>query len=302
MANEQINQESKNFRFKNPMSNVVTSFIYYNSLIRDTMEYCIKKDNYDLKVYEYRKNGIINEPKIDSALHNFLVNNGENGQKFLDKLNDFADLVYGDDSTILHVAEADKTVRVDHAQHVTILENVITIHEELGSIIKLHINHMQKENTLEKELLNLIGLDEAYYRGIAMLNITNEFEVQFAEFQKVMGENQGKPSAASNFITQDLSKLAGLFNFMKNQATIRNDLYSAASDALTKVLEMSQGKRNLPEGKKFPDAFKEARDAAMKLIAAVENPWKQEFAKAVNSLVSAVNEKKSEQNGGQNQA
>lgn len=298
MAEEQQTQ----FRFKNGMSNVVTSFIYYNSLIRDTLEYCIKKDKYDVNAYNYRKNGIMNEIKIDSALHNFLANNGENGQKLLDRLNDFGEQIYGEDSTILKV-DGD-TVRVDHAQHMTIIEQVTTLHEEIGSIIKLHMNHMLKEGLMEKELEELVAVDEAYYRGVLMLNITNEFEAQFEEFQKVMRENEGKQSAASNFITQDLSKLAGLYNFQKQQASIRNDLFTDASDKLNNVIEMSQGKRNVPQGKKFPDEFQEARDACFKLIAATENVWREKFVPAVNSLVASVNEKKSnaQTNNGGNEA
>ena len=62
------------------ISKVIVSLVYYNSLIRDTLEYTLVKDTYKEEHYKYRQNGIINEPKINSPLNNFIKQNGEKGE------------------------------------------------------------------------------------------------------------------------------------------------------------------------------------------------------------------------------
>ena len=58
------------------ISKFIVSLVYYNSLIRDTLEYTLVKDSYKAEHQKYRQNGIINEPKIKSKLHNFIEKYG----------------------------------------------------------------------------------------------------------------------------------------------------------------------------------------------------------------------------------
>ena len=39
---------------------VIVSLINYNSLIRDTLEYTLKRDSYNVQYYDYKKQGIYN--------------------------------------------------------------------------------------------------------------------------------------------------------------------------------------------------------------------------------------------------
>lgn len=278
------------FAFKYPINNVITSFVYYNSLLRDTLEYCMKRDKYNVDAYKYKKNGLINELKISSPLSNVLKNNGEIGQKLNDKLNDFAETVYGDDSTILHLS--DDGLRVDHAQHMALIEGVITLHEEVNQIIKTHIAYANKNGMHEDEMDKLISSDEDFYRAVVLFTLINELEFQFAEYNKTRSEAKGERTAASNFIEQDLGKLAGLFEFSRKQAIANDKNYTDVLDKVSAVFEMTAGKRQLPEGQKFVDVFKEAELKAKDFISSSEVNYRLNYQICVTSLVNSLNNKK----------
>ena len=61
----------------NTISRVIVSLVYYNSLVRDTLEYTLKKDKFEVNFYDYKRNGIVNEIKLQTPLKVFLDQNGE---------------------------------------------------------------------------------------------------------------------------------------------------------------------------------------------------------------------------------
>lgn len=69
----------------NTISRVIVSLVYYNSLVKDTLEYTISKEAYDVNFYDYKQNGIVNEIKLDTPLKQFLANNGEKGEELKKK-------------------------------------------------------------------------------------------------------------------------------------------------------------------------------------------------------------------------
>ena len=97
---------------------VIVSLIYFNSCIRDTLEYALNKETYDKKVYEHKKNVITNELKSETPLKVFLDKQGENGQKTIENINTFIEDFYSDESTI--IKNANDGLRVDHAQNINI--------------------------------------------------------------------------------------------------------------------------------------------------------------------------------------
>lgn len=266
------------------ISKVIVSLVYYNSLIRDTLEYTLVKESYKPEHYKYRQNGIINEPKINSPLHNFIEQNGEKGQEFLGRINDFADLIYGEDSTILKLAN--DGLRVDHGQHVAIFEAVAPLHEEINHITKLHYNLAVKENLVEPAITKLLEEDERFFRATLLSTISIEIKKQFEEFNKLMNESKGQKTPASNFVEQDLGKLVGIFERSKALATCKDNLYIAASDAVNAMVEMMRGKRDLPEGKRFPDVFKDVQEATSALVVDAQQRWAAVYSPCINVLIS----------------
>lgn len=271
---------------KENLSFVITSFVYYNSLLRDTLEYVLNKEDYSVDFYNYKKNGLINEPKINSPLNGFLTQNGEKGAELLKKIEDFVDLVYGDDSTILKVNN-DKLI-VDKNQHIQILEGVLPLHEELNSIINLHVNFSKEnaDNHIDENLiLPLLKWDELYYRGVAYINLFLELVAQFREYNKIRNESKGAKTAASNYVERDLSKLVTLAEFVSKHATTNDQKFVDAKDALNVVIETMTAKRQLPEGKTFDDVFKAAEVSIRDLIIYAEQPWRDAYAPCIGSLI-----------------
>ena len=128
----------------NTISRVIVSLIYYNSLVRDTLEYTLSKDKYEEHFYDYKRNGIVNEIKLNTPLKVFLDQNGEKGEELRKKLETFGNDFYSDTSTV--IKKAADGLRVDHAQNVRVFEAVVPLHEELNSIIRLHVDYAKKNN------------------------------------------------------------------------------------------------------------------------------------------------------------
>src|SRR5574344_1229928 len=117
---------------------VIVSLINYNSLIRDTLEYTLKRDSYNVQYYDYKKQGIYNGINLNTPLKNFLEKNGEKGESLLKRLHEFADEFYGDNATAIKKDLATNTIRVDHAQNISILKAVVPLHEEITAIVRIH--------------------------------------------------------------------------------------------------------------------------------------------------------------------
>ena len=156
---------------------VIVSLIYFNSCIRDTLEYALNKETYDKKVYEHKKNVITNELKSETPLKVFLDKQGENGQKTIENINTFIEDFYSDESTI--IKNANDGLRVDHAQNIKILEGVIPLHENINSIVRIHANYAKQNNIVNETVDNLVIEDERFYRAVALLTLSGELFKQF---------------------------------------------------------------------------------------------------------------------------
>ena len=116
-----------------------------------------------------------------------------------------------------------------------------------------------------------------------------DFQKSFFEFQKVMGENQGKPSPQSNFIVQnELSHYASLLREIRahNHCTDNDTL--DALDKCLQVVEMSEGRRDRRGNKNFPDLFKEALDQVNALVVLNGPKWQEAFNKALQEMLADI--------------
>ena len=128
---------------------VLATLVRYQSMVRDTLEYTLPRDNYDVNVYNTKKAAIIAELNNNTPLKSFIDNNGENGQKFEAQIREFHETVYGDGSTILKLAN--DGLRVDHAQHIAIFKGVIPVHEAVAGLINGYTADAKSKNLDTKE-------------------------------------------------------------------------------------------------------------------------------------------------------
>lgn len=266
-----------------PISRVIVSLVYYNSLIRDTLEYTINRDKFDVKFYDYKKHGIINEPLLNTPLKQFLDNNGEKGEELRKLINEFGEALYSEKSTILR-PEADN-VHVDHNQDVTIFEKVVPLHEQITAVIRLHDKYRKDHNQVEESITKLLDADEEFYRGVLLFTLSNQIFRKFDEFNKNMREGHGEKTPAASFVEQELQTLTRMFFVSKVNATCKDNNYTEALDATEHMIEMMNGRRELPKGKNFRDVYVEVNAKCNALLLISEDQWKQTYQPAVNEMI-----------------
>lgn len=266
-----------------PISRVIVSLVYYNSLIRDTLEYTINREKFDVKFYDYKKHGIINEPLLNTPLKQFLDNNGEKGEELRKLINEFGEALYSEKSTILR-PEADN-VHVDYNQDVTIFEKVVPLHEQITAVIRLHDKYRKDHNQVEESITKLLDADEEFYRGVLLFTLSNQIFRKFDEFNKNMREGHGEKTPAASFVEQELQTLTRMFFVSKVNATCKDNNYTEALDATEHMIEMMNGRRELPKGKNFRDVYVEVNAKCNALLLISEDQWKQTYQPAVNEMI-----------------
>ena len=256
----------------------IGSFIRYDMIVFNTLEYTMKKDKYDVEAYKARKEIIRNELEQNTPLHACLTNSGEAGEKLTAKINELLDIVYGDESTILKLSQDGSELHVDYSQCVTVFEQVLPIHEELRKIIEAHMNGSKKEEKMDEPTYeDLIVKNEFFYRGMVNMLLLDQFDHLFAEYNKARNEAKGAITPQSNFIQNDISRVVNLFHFTRNNAVARSADYYEVIDPLFALIEMTGGRRDLPEGKNFGDVFTNVKQITREHANKWELAWKPAY-------------------------
>ena len=252
---------------------------HYLLTIRDTLEYTIKREH-KIEIYENRKRILVDNLQEGTPFGDFLKNNGETGDKIREKVQSFIDELYSEKSTILMPSGQD--VRVDTAQVVTLYDMTVGLTETLRDIVFQYVAHGLSIKEIDPMMVDLVNDDERMYRIILSMLVMRSFEESFAEFQKVMGESQGKPTPQSNFIVQnELVKMAGYLRFSRQHTRCTDNETLDLLDDTLKVIEMTEGRRQRPDNKGFKEIFDDLNNRLNMAAAKFENVWKNQYQKVV---------------------
>ena len=259
---------------------------HYLLTVRDTLEYTISREH-KVEVYENRKRILTDNLQEGTPFGDFLKNNGETGDKIKEKLQSFIEDLYSENSTIL-IPSGD-IMRVDIGQLVTLYDMVVGLTETLRDIVFQYVNHglttTDENQKIDQMMVALVGLDENMYRIVLSMLVMRTFETSFGEFQKVMGESQGKPTPQSNFIVQnELVKLAGYLRFSRQHARCTDNETLDLLDDTLKVIEMTEGRRQRPDNKGFKEIFDDLNKRLNEAAAKFENMWKSQYQKVVEEV------------------
>ncbi len=255
---------------------------HYLLTLRDTLEYTIKRDH-KIEIYENRKKILTENLEEGTPFGDFLKNNGENGEKIKEKIKDFIDTLYSENSTIL--MPSNDLVRVDVGQLVTLYDMTVGLTETLRDIVYQYIAYGQQQKEIDPMLVGLVSDDERMYRIVLAMLVMRTFEESFAEFQKVMSESQGKPTPQSNFIVQnELVKLAGFLRFSRQHTRSTDNETLDLLDETTKVIEMTEGRRQRPDNKGFKEIFDDLNNKLNATAAKFENVWKSTYQRVVEEV------------------
>ena len=255
---------------------------HYLLTLRDTMEYAIKRDH-KVEVYESRKKILTENLEEGTPFGDFLKNNGEAGDKIREKVQQFIENLYSDQSTIL--VPAGDLVRVDVAQTVTLFDMTVGLTETLRDIVYQYIAYGQERKEIDPMIVGLVSDDERMYRVVLSMLVMRSFQESFAEFQKVMGESQGKATPQSNFIVQnELVKYAGFLRFSRQHTRATDNETLDLLDETLKVIEMTEGRRQRPDNKGFKEIFDELNGKLNATAAKFEGVWKQTYTRVVTEV------------------
>ena len=258
---------------------------HYLLTIRDTLEYTIKRDH-KVEIYENRKRILVDNLQEGTPFGDFLKNNGETGDKIREKVQSFIDELYSEKSTIL--MPSGELVRVDTAQVVTLYDMTVGLTETLRDIVFQYVAHGLSIKEIDPMMVDLVNDDERMYRIILSMLVMRSFEESFAEFQKVMGESQGKPTPQSNFIVQnELVKMAGYLRFSRQHTRCTDNETLDLLDDTLKVIEMTEGRRQRPDNKGFKEIFEDLNKKLNEAVARNEAAWKQTYQQVVNEVTKS---------------
>ena len=270
----------------NQISEVVTTLEHYNVAVRDTLEYCIRKDSYDPKLYQEKKRSILIEVDQHTPLKDIIDHSGENGEKLEKAIREFYADVYGDDSTILKLA--DDGLRVDHNQHMAIYRHVLPIHENVNNMILGVLQNGHQNNLDVADVEKLHNADEAMYRGVAYMALVSDLCRLFNEYNQARNEAKGEETPASKFIGNDISAIIQNINFVRANAKITNAVYKNMEDKIVELMENMTGRRDLPIGKKFPDVMRETLETINLYVRDSEATFRSLYVPTINALIEQV--------------
>ena len=278
----------------NNTNQYIFNIYHYLLNLRDTVEYTIDREH-DRNIYDQRLNVLTKGLESGSALGNFLDNNKEQGDKIKEKMKEFLDDVYGQDSTILKLTE-DGKLRVDHTQHLKIFDQVIGLQESVRDILYGYMNYARSKNESDEDMVRLVTLDERMTRTIFAMLLMRDFEKSFGEFQKVMAESNGQPTPQSNFIVQnEISKMASLLRFSRAHAHCTDNETLDLLDDVNEVIEMTEGRRDRRNNKSFQDIFNDINRRFNEYVAKLEPEWKKAYEDLFKQMVELNNNKTTEQ-------
>lgn len=275
----------------------IASFIRYDVVLFNTLEYATKKESYDVQAYKARQEIISKEIELNTPLKNCLDNSGEAGKNLLEKIKELIRLVYSSESTIVKLGPDEKELRVDSSQALTVYEAVLPIHEELRKIVEAHVAAAKKNEAYDESSYdNVIIKEEYFYRTLVYMLMLDTFDHFFAEYNKARNEAKGAITPQSNFIQNDINKIVNLFQFVRANASARNAEYYSVVDPLFALIEMTGGRRDLPEGKNFGQIFVEVKTKTREVTHKFEMEWKpvyDEFLKHFTEEVQKLQQKES---------
>ncbi|MDD6302850.1 MAG: hypothetical protein PUA56_06105 [Bacillales bacterium] len=266
----------------NQKTHFTLSFYHLNLAIRDTLEYIQNRPNYPVGVWKAKGNTLALALKDNSPFAGFCSHNGEIGEKIKEQLKDMYDTVYSEEATFISVEG--EAVVPDHAQNLKVLDFILPLRQSLTNISRAYIEDQRHDGSLEDGVEDIINTDDKFYRAVCNMVLADIlFNVHFAEFNKVMRENNGKESPASNFCANDIKKVIGMYNFVKQNTN--DEELKAAEPQMDFCIKLICGEEKVPEGSTFKDEFNKAFKGWYDIVARVEPVWREKHQVIWGQLV-----------------
>lgn len=256
-------------------------FYQYMKVTRDILGYAFGNPNLKYQEFEDRRNFFEDSLKEGQPLYNVLMSNGENGQKVLEKINEFIDEVF---HTSI-ITKNGEFVRFDKVQSMNFLNAVIGVREIFFDIVNSHMNYLKENDILESEFANLVEAEDNFYRSVAIAILNDNLKDKFIEYNKYMNESKGERTPQSNFVGNMLGTFMGLTRFVISRKKYENAEFNALEDAAVRQIELMEGKYQVKSAQEREDVFVDCKALGDKAIYENEKKWVELFVPFVKELL-----------------
>lgn len=252
-------------------------------IVRDTLEYGIPKPNYDKNIYLQRKASILHGLEENAPLTHFLnQQNEEIGTKIRKNLDDFVNLVYGDEARVCHI-DGDNLV-VDPAFSNQVFDYVVGIRETLNDIVAGFMSYNKTNGKSEEAIEVLIEKDLVFYRSITLLVLSDALHRLFLEFNRTMSEAKGKENPQSSFVVNELSQVIGFINFVRDHSKIEDPKFINNVNATVDVIQLMTGQTKPEQGKTIGNYINDLHESWTKYCQVAELDWKKNYVEVWQDL------------------
>ncbi len=258
----------------NQKTHFTLSFYHLNLSVRDTLEYVQNRKSYPKSMYEAKKNTFLLAFKENSPFNGFCDHNGKDGELVRNQLKEMFDTCYGDEQTF--VSFEGEEVKPDHSLNLKVLDYILPLRQSLTNIIRAYINNQKQEGTLEAGVEELVQIDDDFYRIICSMILADLlFNVHFVEFNKAMQETEGKESPQSNFCVNDIKKVIGMFNFVKQNARPDFVEFQECAKQMEFGIDLISARQPVPQGSSFRAEFDKILQGWFTQVARLEPMWRE---------------------------
>ena len=268
----------------NQKTHYALSFYHLGLSIRDTLEYVQNRPLYPVNVFNAKKATFEMALKENSPFIAFCGQNGEVGGKIKEQLKDMYDTCYGEDKTFITI-EGEKVIP-DHAQNLKVLDYVLPLKQSLVNILRAYIQDLKKDGSFEETTEEIVELEDRFYRSIVSMILADLlFNVHFVEFNKAMQESKGQETPQSNFCVNDIKKVIGMYNFVK-QNVVNFPEFEECDKQMQFGFELISGQKQVPAGSSFPAEFNKIIASWYGLVAKIEPVWREKHQAIWAQLVA----------------
>lgn len=282
----------------NQVTQYILGLYQISMIIRDTLSYVAprKETAFSKEIYDHRAHSLEILTADGSPFAHFVSINEEKAKKLQENINEFKTEMYSSESRIFKVVG--DSIEVDDKMHFRVFEMSVGIYQTLLDILHGYLKFAADNNNLELGIDELINADEYFFRSLAYFSLTNDIFNLFKEFSMAMQEHKGEPNPVAKFINEDINKMIHLIVFLNKHNKVTNLTYKKMTDLTNAFIEHMTGKRQLPEGKNFPELFKELNEFQLKTLQDAESKWRTLFlpiAKAQQEYAAKFRPKKPEE-------
>lgn len=275
--------------------NAITQYILgiyqLNMIVRDTIGYLVPRgeNKYDKGTFEHRRRSLALLTGEGSPFAHFLSINQDKAEKLQSNIDDFINEIYGNDATIIRIVG--ENVEVDDGQHIRVYEMAVGIYQTLLDILNGYLKYAREQKQEDHRVEEVIAADEYYFRALSHYAMINDLFKLFREFSDAMRAHNGDQNPVAKFINDDITKIANLIAFEDKYNKVKHASYNKMVDLSKAFLESMSGKRALPEGRNFPDLFKELNEFSLKTLQEAEGAWRTSFMPIAKEYQESIKNK-----------